>query len=51
MSSYEEVGRSGPSCALCRYRKRTVSLDCDPLLAIFLGDSVPVRSSEIVVEV
>jgi hypothetical protein len=50
MSLCEEVARIVPSCGPCRYRKRMVVLDCDPLLAIFLGDSVPVRNSGIVVE-
>ena len=50
MSLCEEVARTALSCGPCRYRKRMVSLDCDPLLAAFLDDSVPVRNSEIAVE-
>ena len=50
MSLCEEVARTVLSCGPCHCRKRMVFLDCDPLLAAFLGDSVPAQSSEIVVE-
>ena len=50
MSLCEEVARTVLSCDPCRCRKRMVFLDCDPPLAAFLGDLVPVQSSEIVVE-
>lgn len=50
MSLCGVVARTVLSCGPCRCHKRMVSLDCDPLLAVFLDDSVPVRNSEIVVE-